>query len=380
MDGLQCEICGKSFNTNAGLYTHKQRIHNNTASVVLVNHNRHQGRHWKPSKRRWESEPESEIKDKYIYPPKKHRNDEGDDGLKIIDEYNDGDDAELNDDMEVIDEYDPPQDVSTDEDDVDLPSPSSPVQPIIPSSQLNYKALYEKCRQKYNKVKLQCKKKLNMLNKKHKEALKRDLNELNDKRDADIADMRDRFRKQMNDLEQTKNLEIDDRIRGIQNEQQDTLKKISVEHQRRIVKLEAECEDKIKVLNTHIKDLQDEGDEFTSLSNAIFNCTTIEEIFEIERLIKNHQLDVVAQNHLKTLQNLFLSLSYGILPICDVQRKMITPKQRTLIEKIQSSSSTAAKRHLKEGRSEIINLFTVINDSLKLIRNTFNRYGTLPDA
>ena len=63
-----------------------------------------------------------------------------------------------------------------------------------------------------------------------------------------------------------------------------------------------------------------------------------------------------------------------------MQRQMVTPKQRKLVEKIQSSSSTTAKRYLKEGREEVINLFTIINDSLKLIRNTFNRYGTLPDA
>ena len=373
---LECETCGKVFNTNAGLYTHKQKMHNNP-SVVLVKHNRHGDDHWRPPKRK--REPESEF-DKFLYPPKKIRDDEGDSGLKIIEEYNDDDDAELDDDMEVIDEYNPPQDVSTDEDDSDLPSPFSHAQPTIPSSQLNYKALYEKCRQEYNKVKLQCKKKLNMLDKKHKATLKRNLNELNDKRDADIADMRDRFRKQMNDLEQTKNLEIDDRIKRIQNEEQDTLEKISVEHKRKIVELEAECEEKIKVLKTHITELPDEGDEFTSLSNAIFNCTTIEEIFEIEHLIKNHRLDEVTQKHLKTLQNLFLSLSYGILPICDVQRKMITPKQRELVEKIQSSSSRTAKRHLKEGQNDVINLFTVINDSLKLIRNTYNRYGTLPDV
>ena len=181
-------------------------------------------------------------------------------------------------------------------------------------------------------------------------------------------------------MEQAKNLEIDDRTRVIQNEQQATIEKMGVEHRDIIAKLEAECEDKITVLERHIKDLQDEGNEFTDLSKAIFNCTTLEEIFEIERLVKHHRLDVVAEKHLKTLQNLFLSLSYGIIPICDLQRHMVTSKQRELVEKIQRSTGTKAKRYLKEGREEIINLFTIINDSLKLIRNTFNRYGTLVDV
>jgi len=158
MDDLKCEICGKSFNTNAGLYTHKQKMHDNP-SVVLVNHNRHRDDHWRPRQRKRESKPESEFSDRYIHPPKRERNDEGDSGLKVIDEYNyDDGDAELDDDMEIISEDD-----STDEDDENPPSPPNSVQPPIPSSQLNYKVLYEKCRRNYNKMKLRCKKKLDVL-------------------------------------------------------------------------------------------------------------------------------------------------------------------------------------------------------------------------
>ena len=381
---LQCDICGKSFNTNAGLYNHKQMMHAKP-SVILVNHDRyHHDDHWKPSKRK--RKPKPSFSDRY--PPKKRRyeelDDELDDGLKIIDEFKDEeykDDGlyESDEDMESIDG--PPKDhTSTDDDEANLPSPSNPVRPPIASSQLNYKLLYEKCRQDYNKMKFNCKKQLHAAKRKHKADLKLNLDELNNKRDADIEALRERFSKQMNDLEQAKNIEMDDRIRIIQNEQQVTIQRMDIEHQNIITELEADCEQRIKVLKTLIKGLQDDDEESTNLFNAIFNCTTIEEIFEIDRLVKNHQLDVVARDHLKTLQNLFLSLSYGILPICDIQRKMVTPKQRELIEKIQSSSGATAKRYLKENHNEVVNLFTVIHDSLKLIRNTFNRYGTLPDA
>ena len=193
MNDLECDTCGKAFNTNAGLYTHKQRSHNNP-SVVLVKHNRRRGDHWKPSerepsKRKREPEPESEF-DKFVYPPKKRRDGEDDTGLEVIDEYNDDSVPELDDDMEIIDDL--PPDVSSDDDDEDnFPSPSNTVQLPTPSSQLNYKILYEKCRQNYNKMKLKCKKKLDELNRKHKSDLKHDLKELNDKHDADILDMRE---------------------------------------------------------------------------------------------------------------------------------------------------------------------------------------------
>ena len=102
----------------------------------------------------------------------------------------------------------------------------------------------------------------------------------------------------------------------------------------------------------------------------------MEEIFEIQKLVRNHQLDLLIQRHLKTLQKLFLSLSYGVLPICQPQRDQVTDSQRQLVERIQSASRNTAKRIIKENRNEVVNLFTIINDSLKLARDSFNRFGT----
>ena len=93
-------------------------------------------------------------------------------------------------------------------------------------------------------------------------------------------------------------------------------------------------------------------------------------------MIKNHQIDVVVQRHLKTLQNIFLSLSFGILPICQPQREKITERQRKLVDNIQSVSSSRAKGLLKENRQDLVNLFVIIEDSLKLARNSYNKYGT----
>ena len=72
---------------------------------------------------------------------------------------------------------------------------------------------------------------------------------------------------------------------------------------------------------------------------------------------------------------MFLSISYGILPICQPQRDTITDSQRELVGKIQNSSLNITKRLLKENREEVANLFSIIEDSLNLARNSFNRYG-----
>ena len=139
--------------------------------------------------------------------------------------------------------------------------------------------------------------------------------------------------------------------------------------------METDFKAKIEMLNKLLQKEQEDEDYLTPLARAIFNCTTMEEIFEIKHLIETYKVNELTQKHYNTLQNMFLSLAYGVLPICQPQRDTITDSQRTLVGKIQNSSFNTVKGILNENRKEIANLFTIIEDSLKLARNSFNRYG-----
>ena len=139
--------------------------------------------------------------------------------------------------------------------------------------------------------------------------------------------------------------------------------------------MEKDFRRKIDMLNRHLQSEQEDDEYLTPLAHAIFNCTSMEEIFEIKNLIESYRVNELTNKHYKTLQNMFLSLSYGILPICQPQRDTITDSQRELVGKIQNSSLNITKRLLKENREEVANLFSIIEDSLNLARNSFNRYG-----
>ena len=182
----------------------------------------------------------------------------------------------------------------------------------------------------------------------------------------------------MSDLDELLKSECSDKIQALRAAHNELIQNMANDHKKQLDKNEEDCERKLRTLNDQIKAMQKDDEDLSSLSKAIFNCTTMEEIFEIQKLIKNHQLDIVVQNHLPTLQNLFLSLSYGVLPICQPQREQVTDDQRRVVEKIQSASGTSAKRILKEKHSEIVNLFTIIKDSIKLARDSYNRYGIVP--
>ncbi len=169
-----------------------------------------------------------------------------------------------------------------------------------------------------------------------------------------------------------------EKIQNLQRVHDQLINNINIAHKKELDDNEKEFQRKLNILNDQIKAMQEDDEDLSSLSKEIFNCKTMEEIFEIQKLVKSYQIDIVIQKHLTTLQNLFLSLSYGVLPISRPQREQVTDNQRDIVERIQTASSSVAKSILRENRAEIIKLFAIIKDSIKLARDSYNRFRIKP--
>ena len=141
--------------------------------------------------------------------------------------------------------------------------------------------------------------------------------------------------------------------------------------------MEQHYEAQINLLKEKLKSLDGNEESFKPLSDAIFNCVTIEEIFKIKKLIRNREFDELVSSHLDTLQKNFLSLSYGVIPICQPQRDIMTESQKKLIQKIETASPSKAKNLIMRNRSDIINIFDVIDQSLELATVTYDRFRRL---
>ena len=144
-----------------------------------------------------------------------------------------------------------------------------------------------------------------------------------------------------------------------------------------ISEIENHYENQINLLKEKIKSLQDDEHSFEPLNKAIFNCITIEEIFKIKKLIRNREFDELVNKHLDTLQKLFLSLSYGVIPICQPQRDVISDSQKKLIAKIETSTPSKAKNLIMQNRSDIVNIFEIIDQSLELATASYDKFNQL---
>lgn len=142
--------------------------------------------------------------------------------------------------------------------------------------------------------------------------------------------------------------------------------------------LDRECKEKIEVMRMQIEELQDAEDEydFRAISSNVINSVNIEEFNELRSLISNGRVrDILrSKRFLIVLQKLFLGLSYGIIPITSPQSLAISPEQKTMIRKLENANSGTVKEYLKNNMESFLGLFSVIEDSLRLVTDSYRRF------
>ena len=191
----------------------------------------------------------------------------------------------------------------------------------------------------------------------------------------EVKNLKKLYEGKVSDLEDLLRKQSDEKYQNMVQQHEKLISDIKISHEKELYDNERECQRKLELLSDQIKALQTNDVDLSSLSKAIFNWDSMEEILKIQHLVSDHQLDSVIQNYLPILQNLFLGLSHGIIPLCQPQREQVTDDQRRVVEKIQTASTRTAKKIARENRAEIINLFSIVKYSIKLARDSFNQYA-----
>jgi hypothetical protein len=323
---LNCDTCGKSFPNNTSLYMHRQRAHTLPPTLALVKHDHDDGM----------------ISDT----PQEPKNQPFDEAL---------DNIPLSDRRKKR-KHEPDQKLK-----------------------LDYKVLYDECIEEKEKMRIKLTEQVDEVKRGCRQELNNALLKYSEDREKLIKLKNDemfQLKNKLTDLETLKDVECEEKLKKLAEKHANDVRVLEKNQEKQLSDLENDCKEKLKLLTDQIKALEEDDRDLSSLNRAIFNCVTMEELYKIQQLVKNHQLEEVVENHLKTLQNLFLSLSHGVLPICQPQRDRVTDSQRRLVENMQTSSKVTVKRLMKNNRADIVNLFSIIKDSLKMARNSFNSFGS----
>ena len=382
----KCNSCSREFPSLTALLSHKKNLHGRPPAIVIAAHNH-------PDKKLGKRKPQSAVE-----LPKKIVRLDNDDDLQIV---------EVRNEPKPTPPTRPPKFTipipDTEHDDIKRVLEQAPTPPTLspignPTLPIDYKELYEQLHKKYGEMVAHYKDQIQKVQDVYTHRLK----EMEARSDAEAQKMRSEFqmqlrrmieakeveckeqldahtvefKAQMARMASAKDMECEERLKKIYLDHQNYIKQLQTEHQTQLTEIEKECAEKLQTLQAIIKDFENEDDsETVKLSKIIFNCATLEDIYELQSLIQRHQFNQLTSKHLRTLQNLLLGLSQGIVPICEPQRRALSESQKKLVSDIQSSSLARAKSLINNNRPHFIDFMNKIKDSLKLISSSYNRYG-----
>ena len=148
---------------------------------------------------------------------------------------------------------------------------------------------------------------------------------------------------------------------------------------RRYDLMKEECDTKIRELDQQLAELKEfDGDyELKTMSKAVINSVTIDDLNKIQNLVSNNQLHVVlrTRKYLLALRKLFLGLSYGVIPITAPQRVAISDDERAMVKQLENASVDHVSTFIKQNKEVFLRLFSIISSSIKLVTKSYMRYG-----
>ena len=128
------------------------------------------------------------------------------------------------------------------------------------------------------------------------------------------------------------------------------------------------------------KDLSRGYFPYTEVTKKIYNCISIQEISQLRNLFKRNKWDeIIKPKNIAVILRLIVGVDNDAIPICNPQTSNITSEQRELIHTLKTSSPSDASNIIRNNQSSIESLFKILDQSLRMMVNLFNKYGSIDE-
>ena len=117
--------------------------------------------------------------------------------------------------------------------------------------------------------------------------------------------------------------------------------------------------------------------EMTPLDKALNNSVSIDQINDIRHIIKSGHIGLIwnDENKLITIQRIISGMLEGVIPISNPQNLAFTKKQKSFMKTLETIGLDEAKDYIEENIQDFLEIFDVLDMSLKLVTKAFNKYG-----
>ena len=119
---------------------------------------------------------------------------------------------------------------------------------------------------------------------------------------------------------------------------------------------------------------------YTEVTKKIYNCISIQEISQLRNLFRRNKWDeIIKSKNIAVILRLIVGVDNDAIPICNPQTSSITSEQRELTHTLKTSSPSDALNIIRSNRSSIESLFKILDQSLRMMVNLFNKYGSIDE-
>ena len=119
---------------------------------------------------------------------------------------------------------------------------------------------------------------------------------------------------------------------------------------------------------------------YTEVTKKIYNCISIQEISQLRNLFRRNKWDeIIKPKNIAVILRLIVGVDNDAIPICNPQTSNITSEQRELIHTLKTSSPGDALNIIRNNQSSIESLFKILDQSLRMMVNLFNKYGSIDE-
>ena len=92
---------------------------------------------------------------------------------------------------------------------------------------------------------------------------------------------------------------------------------------------------------------------------------------------KNKWDEIIKPKNIAVILCLIVGVDNDAIPICNPQTSNIESKQRELIHTLKTSSPSDALNIIRNNQSSMESLFKILDQSLRMLVNLFNKYGPI---
>ena len=136
----------------------------------------------------------------------------------------------------------------------------------------------------------------------------------------------------------------------------------------------------LNTITKNSKDLSRGYFPYTKVTKKIYNCISIKEISHLRNLFRRNKWDeIIKPKNIAVILRLIVGIDNDAIPICNPQTSNLTSQQRYLIHTLKSLSPNDALNIIRNNQSSIESLFKILDQSLRMMVNLFNKYGSIDD-